>query len=285
MAASHSPLKGRVVVVTGASSGIGQAAAIELGRLGATVVPVARSPERLACTARRVRDAGGEAADPVEVDFASLDSVRAAAGTLLDRHQRIHVLVNNAGTVAGRRELTVDGHETTFAVNHLAPFLLTNLLLERLRASAPARIVTTSSDAHGSGRIDFDDLDGERSWSTWRAYGTSKLANILFTRELARRLEGEPVTANCLHPGVIRTRLGRDAGGLMALGWTIAKPFFRSPRRGARTIVHLAASPDVQDVSGVYFVDSRERRPSAAARDDDAARRLWAVSERMVGLA
>jgi NAD(P)-dependent dehydrogenase (short-subunit alcohol dehydrogenase family) len=274
-----------VVVVTGASSGIGAAAAVEIARRGATVVPVGRSPQRLADTVSRISDAGGHADEPVQADFASLAEVRRAADMLGERHPRIHVLVNNAGMVAGRRELTADGYEMTLAVNHLAPFLLTNLLLDRLRAGAPARVVTTSSDAHRSGKIDFDDLNGERSWSTWSAYGNSKLANILFTRALARRLEGERVTANCLHPGVIRTSLGRETGGLMSLGWAIAKPFFGSPERGAETIVHLAASPEVEDVSGAYFARSRERRPAPAALDDDDAERLWAVSEAMVARA
>jgi NAD(P)-dependent dehydrogenase (short-subunit alcohol dehydrogenase family) len=278
-------MTGRVVVITGASSGIGAAAAEALGRRGATVVALGRSDERLAAVARRVRRAGGVAAEPVPADFSSLDEVRRAAGELLERPDEIHVLVNNAGLVMGRREVTRDGFETTLAVNHLAPFLLTNLLLDRLRASAPARIVTTSSDAHASGRIDFDDLNGERSWSTWSSYCNSKLANVLFTRELARKLRGDRITANCLHPGVIRTRLGRNTSGPMAIGWALVRPFFASPKRGAATIVHLACDPDVEGASGGYFARSRRKRPAPAALDDAAARRLWEVSERMVGLA
>ena len=278
-------MTGRLVVITGASSGIGAAAAEALGRRGATVVPLGRSAERLARVARRVQRAGGIAAEPVQADFASLDEVRRAADVLLDRHDEIHVLVNNAGLLMGRREVTRDGFETMLAVNHLAPFLLTNLLLDRLRTSAPARIVTTSSDIHRMGRIDFDDLNGERSWSPWRSYSNSKLANVLFTRELARKLRGDRITANCLHPGVIRTRLGRNASGPMAIGWALTRPFVASPKRGAATIVHLAADPDVEGASGGYFARSRRKRPAPAALDAAAARRLWEVSERMVGLA
>ena len=278
-------MTGRVVAITGASSGIGAAAAVALGRRGATVVPLGRDAQRLAQVARRVQRAGGVAAEAVLADFDSLEEVRRAARELLERHAEIHVLVNNAGVLMGRRELTADGFETTLAVNHLAPFLLTNLLLDRLRACAPARIVTTSSDAHASGRIDFDDLNGERSWSTWRSYCNSKLANVMFTRELARRLRGQRVTANCLHPGVIRTRLGRDMKGPLGVGWALARPFFGSPRRGAAGIVHLACDPDVEGASGGYFGGSRRKRPAPAALDDAAARRLWEVSERMVGLA
>jgi NAD(P)-dependent dehydrogenase (short-subunit alcohol dehydrogenase family) len=268
-----------VVVVTGASSGIGAAAAVELAERGATVVPVARDSKRLEKVARKV---GGE---PLLADFASLDQVRRLAGELLERHVRIDVLVNNAGVVMDRRVLTEDGYEMTFAVNHLAPFLLTNLLLDRLRASAPARVVTTSSGAHGGGRLDFDDLRGERSWSMMRAYGTSKLANILFTRGLAMRVDANEVTANCLHPGVVNTKLGRGAGRLAGFAWTLGRPFFSSPRRGASTIVYLATSEEGGEVTGGYYENSRPVGTSAAAADADLADRLWRESERMVGLA
>ena len=267
-----------VVVVTGASSGIGAAAAAKLADLGATVVPVGRDRRRLEKVAGQV---GGE---PLQADFASLAEVRRLAGELLERHARIDVLVNNAGLVTSRRELTEDGYETTFAVNHLAPFLLTNLLLERLRASAPARVVTTSSGAHGGGRLDFDDLQGERSWSMMRAYGTSKLANVLFTRGLAMRVDAAEVTANCLHPGVINTKLGRGAGPLAGLAWTLGRPFFASPRRGASTIVYLATSEEGGEVTGGYYENSRPAGTSAAAADIELADRLWRESERLVGL-
>jgi NAD(P)-dependent dehydrogenase (short-subunit alcohol dehydrogenase family) len=271
-------VNGKVVVVTGASSGIGAAAAAELAGLGATVVPVGRDRRRLDKVAVEV---GGE---PLQADFASLAQVRRLADELLERHARIDVLVNNAGLVTSGRELTEDGYEKTFAVNHLAPFLLTNLLLERLRASAPARVITTSSGAHGGGRLDFDDLQGERSWSMMRAYGTSKLANILFTRGLAMRVDAAEVTANCLHPGVINTKLGGGAGRLAGLMWTLGRPFFGSPRRGASTIVYLATSEEGGEVTGGYYESSRPVGTSAAAADIDLADRLWHESERLVGL-
>jgi retinol dehydrogenase 14 len=271
-------VRGRTVVLTGASSGIGAAAAVELARLGATVVPVGRDAGRLAKVAEQV------GTEPFQADFASLAEVRRLADELLAAHDRIHVLANNAGLVAGRRRLTEDGLETTFAVNHLAPFLLTNLLLERLRESAPARVVTTSSDAHRGGPIDLDDLNGERRWRSGRAYSSSKLANVLFTRELARRLEGSGVVANCFHPGVIRTRLTRKANPLVDLGARLAGPFLGSPKSGAETLVHLASSDEAAEVSGGYFVNKRPGRPSAQAQDDELAAALWERSEELTGL-
>jgi retinol dehydrogenase 12 len=266
------------VVITGASSGIGRAAAIELAKQGATVVPVGRDAGRTASIARKV------GAEPIDGDFSSLGEVRALAGLLLERHERIDVLVNNAGLVAGRRRLTPDGLELTMAVNHFAPFLLTNLLLERLKASAPARVVTTASEAHRGGLLDVADLNGERRWSAWSAYGTSKLANILFTRALARRLDGSGVVANCLHPGVIRTGLARGAPLPIRVGWRMASVFFGSPRKGASTLVHLASAPEAAEVSGGYFSDSRPATPSVQAQDDELGEQLWIESERLVGL-
>jgi NAD(P)-dependent dehydrogenase (short-subunit alcohol dehydrogenase family) len=275
---SPTELSDTTVVVTGATSGIGEAAALELSRRGATVVPVGRDPGRLAKIADRV------GTDGYRADLASLADVRRLADELLAAHERIDVLANNAGLVAGRRTLTEDGHELTFAVNHLAPFLLTNLLLDRLRSSAPARVVTTSSEAHHGGLVDLDDLSGERRWSSGRAYSTSKLANILFTRELARRLRGSGVVANCFHPGVIRTRLTRRARPLVNVGARLAAPFLGSPRSGASTLVFLALSPDAADVSGSYFVRSRPARTSAQAQDDALAKALWERSEELTGL-
>jgi NAD(P)-dependent dehydrogenase (short-subunit alcohol dehydrogenase family) len=278
-------MQGRVVVVTGASSGIGAAAAVELAGRGATVVPVGRDRKRLDEVSAKIRAANpAGVAEPLTADFAELANVRRLAEELLERHEQIHVLVNNAGLVSGRRSLTADDYETTFAVNHLAPFLLTNLLLERLRGSAPARVVTTSSDAHRSGTIDLDDLQGERKWAAWSSYSNSKLANVLFTRALARRLEGTNVVANCLHPGVIRTRLGRGTPLPIRLGWNVAGRFFKSPATGAETIVYLATVPEAEHVSGAYFADSREARPSRSAMDDELAERLWEASERMTRL-
>ena len=282
----HGDMTGRVVVLTGASSGIGAAAAIELGRLGATVVPVGRSAERLAAVASQIEAAGGAAAHPEVADLASLSDVRALAQRLLAGHAQIHVLANNAGTIAARRPLTAEGHGKTFAVNHLAPFLLTNLLLDRLRACAPARVVTTASAEHHRGGIEPATLEqDERSWSPLSAYRNTKLANVLFTRELARRLEGSGVTANCLHPGGVRTNLGRELPWHMRLGWKLVSRSFVAPEEGARTLVYLASAPEAGDVSGDYFADCRPARASSQGGDEVLARELWQRSEQMVGLA
>ena len=276
-------MTGKVCVVTGATSGIGKAAATALARLGAQVVLVGRDQGRAAATAAEI-GATGPVPPKVEIaDLASMEQVRALAGRLAAL-ERIDVLINNAGLVLGERRVTKDGFEHVFAVNHLAPFLLTNLLLPKLTGSAPARVVTVTSDAHSAAKLDLDDPGLEHGWDSWRAYANSKLANILFTRELAGRLDGTGVTANCAHPGVVRTGFGREGKPLLRLGTTIARPFFLSPERGADTIVYLASSPDVAGETGGYYVKRQRREPSAAARDDAAARKLWEISERMTGL-
>jgi retinol dehydrogenase 12 len=278
-------MQGQVCVITGATSGIGKAAAAALARQGAEVIVVGRDPGRTEATAAAIQ-ADGAPPPKVEIaDLARLDQVRALAGRLDQTLDRIDVLINNAGLVLNERQVTPDGYEHVFAVNHLAPFLLTNLLRPKLTASAPARVITVSSDAHTAARLDLDDPNLEHGWSSWRSYSNSKLANILFTRELAGRLEGTGVTANCLHPGVVRTGFGRDARPLMRVGITIARPFMLSPERGADTIVYLASSPDVAAKTGGYYVKRQLREPSAAARDDGLARRLWEISERLTGLA
>jgi NAD(P)-dependent dehydrogenase (short-subunit alcohol dehydrogenase family) len=278
-------MQSQVCVVTGATSGIGKAAAAALARQGAEIIVVGRDPGRAEATAAAIQ-ADGAPPPKVEIaDLARLDQVRALAGRLNQTLDRIDVLINNAGLVLNERQVTPDGYEHVFAVNHLAPFLLTNLLRPKLTASAPARVITVSSDAHTAARLDLDDPNLEHGWSSWRSYSNSKLANILFTRELARRLDGTGVTANCLHPGVVRTGFGRDARPLMRVGITIAKPFMLSPERGADTIVYLASSPDVAAKTGGYYVKRQLREPSAAARDDGLARRLWEISERLTGLA
>ncbi|MBO0689376.1 MAG: SDR family NAD(P)-dependent oxidoreductase, partial [Candidatus Dormibacteraeota bacterium] len=234
---------------------------------------------------RGAAEAGGGAdVDVLLADLASLASVRGLAAEVLARYPRVDVLVNNAGAMYTRRETTQDGLERTWALNHLAPFLLTALLLDRLQGSAPARILTTSSDSHGGKQIPFDDLDAERSYEGMRRYGQTKLANILFTAELARRLEGSGVTANCFHPGFVASGFARNNGPLVRLGMHLARPFARSPQRGAETLVWLADSPDVAGETGGYFVDRRRVTPSRAAQDAAAARRLWEVSEEQVGL-
>jgi retinol dehydrogenase 14 len=274
-------MRGKTIIVTGATSGIGESAALQLAELGATVVPVGRDGDRLAKVGAALRERGSDA-EPLQADFASQAEVRRLAGEVLERHPRIDVLVNNAGVVRSSRKLSPDGREMTMAINHYAPFLLTNLLLERLQESAPARVVTTASDAHGAGLIDLDDLDMERRWSIFKAYGTSKLANILFTRELARRTEHTGITASCLHPGVIRSRLGR--GGIAGVTWKIMSPFMASPKKGGARIVHLAAEPVGGEMTGRYFDDNRPRVLTGQAADDNLAELLWDRSAELVGL-
>jgi NAD(P)-dependent dehydrogenase (short-subunit alcohol dehydrogenase family) len=273
----------KVCVITGATSGIGKAAATALARQGAQVVVVGRDPGRAEATAAEI-GAVSTAPPKVEIaDLASMEQVRALAGRLASL-ERIDVLINNAGLVLGEHRVTKDGFEHVFAVNHLAPFLLTNLLLPKLTGSAPARVITVTSDAHSAAKLDLDDPSLEHGWDSWRSYANSKLANILFTRELAHRLDGTGVTANCAHPGVVRTGFGRESKPLMRFGMTLARPFFLSPERGADTIVYLASSPDVAGETGGYYVKRQRREPSAAARDDAAARKLWDISEKMTGL-
>jgi NAD(P)-dependent dehydrogenase (short-subunit alcohol dehydrogenase family) len=279
-------MRGRTCVVTGATSGIGRAAARELARRGARVVVVARSREKGEAALEELRAVGEAEPELLLADLSSQAQIRRVAAEILERCPRIDVLLNNAGVVNLSRTETEDGLETVFAVNHLAYFLLTLLLLERLKETPGARVVNVASEAHRFGRLDWDDLMSERSFRTMRTYGRSKLANILFTRELARRLEGSGVTVNCLHPGGVATGLGsNNAPWIQWLLMTLGRPFLRSPEKGAETAVHLAVSPEVEGVSGRYFADRRERRPSRDARDDAAARRLWELSERLTGLA
>lgn len=277
----------KTCVITGATSGIGLATAAALAERGFRLVLLARSPARaeaaLEAIARRAPAARIEV-EPVEL--ASLRSIAEAAPRILARCPRIDVLLNNAGVVLLRRETSVDGYERTFAVNHLAYFALTNLLRERLVATPGARIVSVASEAHRfGGALDFDDLQSERRYRGLAVYGRSKLCNILWTRELARRLAGTGVTANCCHPGGVATRLGQtDAAWTRALARAIGW-FLLTPEQGARTSVYLATAPGLGSVSGRYFAKERELRPSRAARDDGAARRLWEVSETLVARA
>jgi NAD(P)-dependent dehydrogenase (short-subunit alcohol dehydrogenase family) len=261
-----------VVVLTGATSGIGRAAAIELSRRGAEVAIVGRDPARVKETA------GGVMHEHV-ADLSSLDEVRRLAAELLERYERIDVLANNAGAMFTSRQVTVDGYERTFALNHLAPFLLTQLLLERLQESG-GRVVTTSSDAHEGASIDFDDLQSEQSFKPMGTYGMTKLCNIYFTRELARRQKR--ATATCFHPGLVRTRFGRDLSGLWPVALFVARPFMRSPAHGARSLVWLALSDEASDLSGVYVQDEKVRAPSAMAQEDTFAALLWQRSEELV---
>lgn len=278
-------MEGRVCAITGASSGLGYETALALAGKGATIVLLCRSePRGRQASERIVAKTGNGDVHVVTCDHANFDSVRAAATQLLERFDALHVLVHNAGLMIMRRRITVDGLEETFQVNHLSAFLLTALLRARLVASAPARVICVASLAHRASAIDFDDLQSERYYDGWAVYGRSKLANILFSSELARRLEGTGVTANALHPGLVRTGFGRNDGGAMRALMTVAQvtPFAISPRRGARTQVWLASAAEIQSVSGRYFVSCRERRPSGSARDVNLQRRLWEASEALL---
>ena len=274
----------RVAVVTGASSGIGLHTAIGLARAGMRVVMAGRDKARTAAAHRLMTERSGS--DRVEIalaDFSRLAEVRRLAAEILAEHDRLDVLVNNAGLFAPHYRLSADGFELTFAVNHLAPFLLTNLLLERLRASAPARIVTVASEAHRRNRIDIGDLTRPPDWTMMRAYGRSKLCNILFTRELASRLDPDEVVATCLHPGMVATGIGQR-GGLAELGWRLAKPFMLSPEKGAETPIFLATVPDPKPFHGGYVIRKALAQPDPAALDSRIAGRLWDESARLVGL-
>ena len=285
-------LEGKTCLVTGATNGIGTETALALAEQGAHVVISGRSAQKAEATRADIaRRSGNRNVDVLIADLSSLAEVRKLADSFLASHPALHVLVNNAGVVNTERKLTVDGFEAMFAVNHLAYFLLTNLLLERMQESAPARIVNVASDAHMFGAIDWDDLQSERKFGGlpfvggMRVYGASKLANILFTRELARRIEGTGVTANCLHPGMVRTGLGQNNGGVAAtIAGLFMYPLALSPARGAETSVYLASSPEVAAANGRYFARKRESRLSSEARDADAARRLWEISAELVGL-
>ncbi len=280
-------MDGKTVIITGGNSGIGKAAAVELARAGARVVITARSEERGTAALGDIRTASGSSDVELSVfDLADLSSVRAGAADLLERCPRIDVLCNNAGLILSERTLSADGYEATFAINHLGPFLLTDLLRQRLVDSAPSRIVNVASTAHNFARrgMVFDDLMAEGSYKQMEVYGRSKLANILFTTELARRLAGTGVTVNALHPGSVATGYARDGDttGFLAWGIKVYAPFSLTPEQGARTSVYLCSSPEVEGVTGRYFAKCKEKTPSANARDEAAAARLWEVSEQLV---
>lgn len=274
-------MSGRVCVVTGASAGIGTATALGLAAGGASLALVGRDAARLEEVAQRCRAAGSPEVRTYRVDFASLAQVRGLAESLLADWPAIHVLVNNAALVLQRRETTEDGFEKIFGVNHLAPYLLTRLLLPRLTESAPARVVTVASDAHTFGALDPDDYMSERGYQPLKVYGRSKLANILFTRELARRLEGTGVSTACLHPGFVATSLGRD-NKVAAFVLRLIKPFIKSPEDGAATTLQLATAPEV--APGEYYADGAPHRLKDYARDPVMAQRLWVDSAALVGL-
>jgi len=279
-------MTGKTVLITGGTGGIGRAAAIALASMGARVGITGRDrPRAEAAAAAIARESGNPAVDVFVADLSSQAEVRRLAGEVLAAYPRLDVLLNNVGGFWAHRHATADGLEHTFALNHLAPFLLTGLLLDRLMASAPARVVTVSSGAQGMGRIDFDDLMGERKYSGQAAYNQSKLANVMFTYELARRLEGTGVTATVLHPGVTSTGFGAED---MARGWgpliAVMRPFMKTPARGAETSVYLASSPDAEGVTGRYFANRKAKESHKSSYDMATTARLWQVSAGLVGL-
>ncbi|WP_067137432.1 SDR family oxidoreductase [Microtetraspora malaysiensis] len=283
-------VSGKYVIITGATSGIGRAAAVQLAARGARIGIVARNEAKANEVAAQLNEVagGGAVADVFVGDMASQRSVRQVASEILERCPRVDVLVNNAGALYYHRHLTEDNVEMTWAVNHLAPFLLTSLLLDRLKESAPARVITTSSHGHRAARegIDFDDLSGDRLYGRRRLlggafgrYAETKLANILFTAELARRLQGSGVSAYSFDPGLVATNFNKNNGVLVRWNMLVMRPFSRSPEKGAETLVWLTDSADVPESGEIYFADKRSKAPSGAAQDPDAARRLWEVSE------
>jgi NAD(P)-dependent dehydrogenase (short-subunit alcohol dehydrogenase family) len=274
------PMRGSQILITGASNGIGLAAAAALAALGADIAIVGRQATRTKAAAAQIqrRSRNTVRVEAFVADLGSQAAVRGLAGEVLARYPRLDVLINNAGAMHSRRQLTEDGIELTWAVNHLAPFLLTTLLLDRLKASAPARVITTASDAHHGAEIPFHDLNAERSYRGFVRYQQSKLANILFTRELARRLDGSGATASCFHPGLVASNFNRNNGPLMSLAMTLLWPLSRTVEEGAQTLIWLASAARLEGSNGGYFVDMVQRPPSRQARDAQTAHRLWELS-------
>jgi NAD(P)-dependent dehydrogenase (short-subunit alcohol dehydrogenase family) len=278
-------MKGKVVVITGATSGIGLVAAEKLAALGARLVLVARDKTRSEAALASLRKLGPDANHTVHyADLSRIQEMKRVASQIAAAEPRIDVLINNAGALFSSRHVTEDGLELTFALNHMSYFVVTHGLRERLLASGRARVINTASDAHEGKELDFNDLQCEKSYQGFKVYGRSKLCNILFTRELARRLQGTTVTANCLHPGFVSTRFGDESGGALSLGARIAKFFAISPEKGAETLVYLASSDDVANISGQYFYKCRVATPSKEAQDDESAAKLWKESARLAGV-
>jgi NAD(P)-dependent dehydrogenase (short-subunit alcohol dehydrogenase family) len=283
-------LHGTTILITGGNSGIGKEAAVALARMGAHVAITARNPSKGEAARKEIIErSGNNTAEDVPLDLASLESVRTTADNVLAKFDRIDVLVNNAGGTLSKRQVTQDGFEMTFGVNHLGHFLLTNLLLDRVEASAPARIITVASGAHRGARkgLDFDDLQLEEGhYRGFQQYCRSKLANIMFANELAHRLDGTKVTSNSMHPGYVRTNFARegDTGAMGVVSYWLGRPFSISPEKGADTIVYLASSPEVEGVTGQYFYKRQLTKTSPYASDEAAQRRLWEISEQLVGL-
>jgi NAD(P)-dependent dehydrogenase (short-subunit alcohol dehydrogenase family) len=277
-------MQAKTIVVTGGTSGIGEVAAVELARQGARIAVVARDPARAGMTLSKLRQANPSASHTAHIaDLSKISEMRRAAKEIASAAPEIDVLVNNAGALFNTRQVTEDGLEKTFAVNHMAYFVLTNMLRPNLKPGA--RIVSTASDAHRGAKLDFDDLQSAKKYSGFAVYGRSKLCNILFNRELARRIEGSGVTANCLHPGFVATRFGDQSGGIVSVAVKIAKPIGAiSPQEGAKTIVYLAASPEVEGKSGGYYYKNTVATPTEEAQNDEDAKHLWDVSAKLAGM-
>jgi retinol dehydrogenase 12 len=275
----------RICIITGATGGIGKVMALEIARQGMQVVIVSRDEQRCAAAAAEIRQAtSNQAVDYLAADLSSLQQVRNLAGRFREKYERLDILLNNAGGFFMKRHESEDGIEMTWALNHLSYFLLTNLLLDLLKASAPARVINVSSNAHLSGKINFNDPEGKRLFFGWSAYAQSKLANILFTFELARRLEGSGVTANALHPGYVATGFGRNNAGLVSFFIGLSHVLAISPQKGGQTGVYLATSSDVEGVTGNYFVKEKPVQAAKSAYDQETARRLWELSAQMTRL-
>lgn len=278
-------MKGKIVLITGATSGIGRETALGLSKKGATLILVGRNREKLDRTVGEITSqTGNQQLDSLVCDLTSMESVRRLAADFRAKYPRLDVLINNAGEIVSERRTTVDGFEYTLALDHLSHFLLTMLLMDIIKASAPSRIINVSSSAHTLGHIDFDDLMGEKKHGAMRAYGQAKLANLLFTYELARRLEGTGVTANALHPGVVRTNFGLGMKGRWRILLMLGKPFTINAKKGAETSIYLASSPEVTGTSGKYFVKKEEKRSSRESYDESVAKRLWNESAKLTGV-
>lgn len=278
-------MNGKVVLVTGATSGIGKETAIGLAKMGASLAIVGRNDIKLTDVKKEIiSKTGNNEVESMICDLSSLNEVRALAADFEERFDRLDRLINNAGLIVGDRKLTADGYEYTFALDHLSPFLLTNLLLGMLKKNAPSRVITISSEAHRFGKIHFEDIMLENGYTQFKAYSQAKLANIMFTYELARRLEGTGITSNCLHPGNVRTNFAVGTHGPFRLFWSLSTPFLLSAEKGARTSIYLASSPDVAGVSGQYFKRQRPARSSRRSMKRSDAQRLWEISAKLTGL-
>lgn len=278
-------MKDKIVLITGANSGLGAAAAMELAQMGAQVIMVCRNEDSGRSASQKIKKQVPSAIlDLLIADFSAQSSIRSLALQVLERYDRLDVLINNAGAINSKRLTTVDGLEMTFAVNHLGYFLLTNLLLDLLRQSAPSRVINVSSAAHHRSPLDFNDLQNEVDYNRWIAYGRSKLANIYFTYSLAKKLERDGITVNCMHPGLVATGFGRNGNTDIRFGMRLGRPFLLSPKKGAETIVWLASSAEVENVTGKYFEKKRNTRTSDVSYKTEIAEKLWIASEMLTGL-